>query len=70
MTNRFQFPTEGNRKQRLTGSYFRYVLATLSLHLFNHQPHHLGQVETLLDQAEIANDHSGLAPRFREGELG
>jgi hypothetical protein len=27
-------------------------------------------VETLLDQAEIANDHSGLAPRFREGELG
>jgi len=39
-------------------------LWVLLLHLFNHQTHHRGQVATLLDQAGIANDYSGLTPKF------
>jgi uncharacterized damage-inducible protein DinB len=39
-------------------------LWVLLLHLFNHQTHHRGQVATILDQAGIANDYSGLAAKF------
>jgi uncharacterized damage-inducible protein DinB len=34
------------------------------LHLFNHATHHRGQVATLLDQAGVTNDYSGLVTKF------
>jgi uncharacterized damage-inducible protein DinB len=34
------------------------------LHLFNHQTHHRGQVATLLDQAGVANDYSGIVNKY------
>jgi uncharacterized damage-inducible protein DinB len=50
--------------QNLKGEPQSKPLWVILEHLFNHQTHHRGQIATLLDQAGIANDYSGLAPKF------
>jgi uncharacterized damage-inducible protein DinB len=50
--------------KNLKGDAQAKPLWVILLHLFNHQTHHRGQVAALLDQAGVANDYSGLAPKF------
>jgi uncharacterized damage-inducible protein DinB len=50
--------------QNLKGEAQAKPLWVILQHVFNHQTHHRGQIATLLDQAGIANDYSGLAPKF------